>query len=73
MRVASYRRVAEDMRRRIETGEFPPGALLPSRAALARQYDVGVNVAAAAVRLLVGEGLARGRTGRGVFVRERLS
>ncbi|MFF0223751.1 GntR family transcriptional regulator [Streptomyces sp. NPDC004629] len=73
VRVASYRRVADGLRRRIETGEFPPGALLPSRAALAEEYDVGVNVAAAAVRLLVSEGLARGRTGRGVFVRERVS
>ncbi|MEV8604716.1 GntR family transcriptional regulator [Streptomyces griseoviridis] len=73
VRVAAYRRVAEDIRRRIESGEFPPGALLPSRAALATEYAVGANVAAAAVRLLVSEGLARGRTGRGVFVRERTS
>lgn len=72
-RVASYRRVADALRQRIESGEFPPGTALPSRAVLAREYDVNVNVAAAAVRHLVGEGLARGRTGRGVFVRERTS
>ncbi|MEW1723493.1 GntR family transcriptional regulator [Streptomyces sp. NPDC093109] len=71
--VAAYRAVAEDLRRRIGTGEFAPGDPLPSRAALARTYGVGPNVAAAAVRALTAEGLVRGRAGRGVFVRERPS
>ncbi|MFC5959536.1 GntR family transcriptional regulator [Streptomyces pratens] len=73
VRIASYRRVADDLRRRIESGEFPPGAALPSRAVLAREYEIGTNVAATAVRLLVSEGLAHARMGRGVFVRERTS
>ncbi|MFF5563466.1 GntR family transcriptional regulator [Streptomyces sp. NPDC012623] len=73
MAVAAYRAVAEDLRRRIETGEFAPGDPLPSRAALARDYGVGSNVAAAAVRALTADGLVKGRAGRGVFVRERPS
>ncbi|MEV7423406.1 GntR family transcriptional regulator [Streptomyces sp. NPDC091212] len=73
MAVAAYRAVAEDLRRRIETGEFAPGDPLPSRAALARGYGVGSNVAAAAVRALTADGLVKGRAGRGVFVRERPS
>ncbi|MFJ7996155.1 GntR family transcriptional regulator [Streptomyces sp. NPDC096310] len=73
MAIAAYRTVAEDLRRRIDEGEFAPGAPLPSRAALARHYGVGSNVATAAVRLLTTEGLVKGRAGRGVFVRERPS
>ncbi|RDG33227.1 GntR family transcriptional regulator [Streptomyces corynorhini] len=70
---AAYRTVAEDLRRRIGAGEFAPGDPLPSRAALARAYGVGSNVAAAAVRALTADGLVKGRAGRGVFVRERPS
>ncbi|MEE1799417.1 GntR family transcriptional regulator [Streptomyces sp. JV176] len=73
MAVAAYRTVAEDLRRRIDEGEFAPGDPLPSRAALADHYGVGSNVATAAVRLLTTEGLVKGRAGRGVFVRERPS
>ncbi|MFX4292253.1 GntR family transcriptional regulator [Streptomyces bohaiensis] len=68
--VPAYRRLADDLRARVAAGEFPPGGPLPSRAELAAGYGVGSNVAAAAVRLLVSEGLAQGRAGRGVFVRE---
>ncbi|MFE2846173.1 GntR family transcriptional regulator [Streptomyces scopuliridis] len=73
MAVAAYRAIADDLRRRIEAGEFAPGDPLPSRAELARDYGVGSNVAASAVRVLVTDGLAKGRAGRGVFVRERPS
>ncbi|MFE3598648.1 GntR family transcriptional regulator [Streptomyces sp. NPDC059142] len=73
MAIAAYRTVAEDLRRRIDEGEFAPGDPLPSRAALALHYGVGSNVATAAVRLLTTEGLVKGRAGRGVFVRERPS
>lgn len=73
MGVAAYRTVAADLRGRIEQGEFAPGEPLPSRADIAGAYGVGSNVAAAAVRVLVDDGLAKGRAGVGVFVRERQS
>lgn len=73
MGVAAYRTVAADLRRRIEQGEFAPGEPLPSRADIARTYGIGSNVAAAAVRVLVDDGLAKGRAGVGVFVREQRS
>ncbi|MFJ1747560.1 GntR family transcriptional regulator [Streptomyces sp. NPDC088116] len=73
MAVAAYRAVADDLRRRIEQGEFTPGDLLPSRAELARSYGVGMNVAAAATRALAAEGLVKGQVGLGVSVRERPS
>ncbi|MFD5319913.1 GntR family transcriptional regulator [Streptomyces sp. NPDC127098] len=66
----AYLRVAAELRRRIVEGELPPGARLPSRAALAEAHGVGPNVAISAVRLLMAEGLVHGRAGSGVFVRE---
>lgn len=66
----AYLRVADELRRRITEGSLPPGSRLPSRAALARTYDVGQNVAISAVRLLMAEGLVHGRVGSGVYVLE---
>lgn len=40
---AAHRRIAEDLRKRMRGGEFPPGAVLPSWRALARHYGVGVR------------------------------
>ncbi|MGW0983407.1 GntR family transcriptional regulator [Streptomyces xiamenensis] len=73
MQVPAYRRVADQLRQRIAAGEFPAGRRLPSRSELSRQYGVGSNVAAAAVRLLTAEGVVRGRPGQGVYVREQPS
>ncbi len=44
-------------------GVLPPGAKVPSRHELARQYDVSDRVAVEAVRLLVAEGFAETRAG----------
>ncbi|NEC67365.1 GntR family transcriptional regulator [Streptomyces sp. SID9727] len=38
---ARYRGIAADIIRRIEAGEWPAGAPLPSRRALAAEYGVG--------------------------------
>lgn len=73
MPVPAYRTVAEQLRRRIADGEFAGGRRLPSRAELSRQYGVGSNTAAAAVRLLAAEGVVRGRPGQGVYLREQPS
>jgi GntR family transcriptional regulator len=64
----AYIRVADDLRRRIEGGELPPGSRLPSRSEIAERYGVGSNVAIAAVRRLRGEGLVTSRAGSGVYV-----
>ncbi|MDI5971554.1 GntR family transcriptional regulator [Streptomyces sp. SL13] len=69
-REAPYLEVADDLRRRIERGEWLPGARLPSRARLAVEYDVGRNVTQRAVDLLIIEELLVGRAGSGTFVRE---
>jgi DNA-binding GntR family transcriptional regulator len=44
-------------------GVLPPGAKVPSRHELARQYEVSDRVAVEAVRLLVAEGFVESRSG----------
>ncbi|MFJ8335229.1 GntR family transcriptional regulator [Streptomyces sp. NPDC094437] len=64
------RRIAEDLRTAIETGQLSAGAKLPSERALAEQYGAARNTAREAIRLLAEQGLVTARHGRGVFVRE---
>jgi len=68
-----YRRIAEDLRRQIESGELPPGEPLPSEEELREQYgqngqNVSRNTVRDAVKLLVSRGLVETRPGRGTFV-----
>ncbi|WP_184987039.1 GntR family transcriptional regulator [Sphaerisporangium rubeum] len=63
------RRIADDLRQAIETGELLPGARLPSERELAGQYGTARNTAREAIRLLTDEGLVIPEHGRGVFVR----
>ncbi len=67
----TYQRIADDLRRAILDGDLPPGAKLPSRHELARQYGVSDRVGVEAVRLLVAEGFAETRSGSGSYVRRR--
>lgn len=66
--VPPWRRVADDLRRRIQSGEWPPGAALPSLSALADEYGVSTSTAGKATRALVDEGLAESARGWGTFV-----
>ncbi|MDH2429769.1 GntR family transcriptional regulator [Sphaerisporangium sp. TRM90804] len=63
------RRIADDLRRAIETGELAPGARLPSERDLAGRYGTARNTAREAIRLLADGGLVIAEHGRGVFVR----
>jgi DNA-binding GntR family transcriptional regulator len=67
----TYQRIADDLRRAIVDGDLPPGAKVPSRHELARQYGVSDRVAVEAVRLLVAEGFVEARSGSGSYVRQR--
>ena len=63
-----YRRVADDLRYRIKTGELT--GQLPSRAKLAEEYRVADMTVGRALQVLKDEGLIFGVAGLGVFVRE---
>jgi GntR family transcriptional regulator len=55
--VAPWRQLAALLRGRIETGELPPGARLPSITSLAQEYDLAVTTVQKAVAALKEEGL----------------
>lgn len=70
-----YERVADDLRRRIEAGEFArPGQFddgkLPSRTELAEHYGVSDTVTDKAMAILRGAGLVETLPGRGVYTTE---
>lgn len=67
-----YERVTDDLRRRIRSGEFPPGSKLPSRRDLCLEYDVSDIVVGAAMRALKSERLTESLPGVGTFVADPL-
>ena len=66
-----YQSVVEDIRGRIERGEYVPGERLPSISNLCEQYGVSNITISAALRDLVAAGYVESRPRSGVFVRER--
>jgi len=62
-------KLAERLRDRIESGELPPGALLPAERALADAESVSRVTARNALRILVQHGLIAARHGVGYAVR----
>ncbi|SDH83362.1 DNA-binding transcriptional regulator, GntR family [Sinosporangium album] len=66
-----YRQIADKLRRQITSGEYAPGAQLPSRPELMRAHGVSDAVAKQAIGVLVAEGLAVAKPGSGTYVRER--
>lgn len=71
-----FRQIVDDVRRKVATGELPPGSKLPSVRGLAMQLTVNSNTVAKAYNELTAEGLIESRKGVGVFVcepRQRLS
>jgi GntR family transcriptional regulator len=66
----AYQRIAEDMTRRIKSGEFPPGSRLPSRAELCTEYEVSSFVADRVYLILKMQGLTESLPGSGVYVKE---
>jgi GntR family transcriptional regulator len=69
--VPPWRKVADDLRRRIEAGEFPPGSMLPSLTSLTEQYHVSRTTARKAVGALRDAGLVETVRGWGMFVRQK--
>jgi len=64
----SYREIADDLGQRIASGEYPPGAQLPSTTELADLYSVNRSTIVRAMGLLHDRGVVYGIAGRGVFV-----
>jgi len=64
----NYREIAEDVIRKIASGEYPRGSVLPSTKELARHYGVGMGTIGRAMKVLQDDGKIIGRQGRGQFV-----
>jgi DNA-binding GntR family transcriptional regulator len=69
--VPAYRKIAEDIRSRIVSGELPPGSLLPTQQELQDKYGVARMTARNAISALENEGLVVSQQGRGATVRSR--
>ena len=76
-----YRLIAEDLGRRIEDGELPPGVQLKSELELGEEYGaeygqdwrpVSRNAIREALRILVTRGLIESRPGQGTFVSRKV-
>ena len=65
----AYRTLAETLRARITSGEFPPGAMLPPESALCRQYGMARNTVRRALDQLAEDGLLDVQPGRGRVVK----
>ncbi|MGA3564846.1 GntR family transcriptional regulator [Melissospora conviva] len=70
-RQPTSRRIADELRAAIISGELADGDKLPSERELAARYAAARNTAREAVGILQAEGLAVAQHGRGVFVRQR--
>lgn len=64
-----YRRVAEQIRAQILSGELAPGDRLPAEFALAEQHKVGRDTIRDALAVLRQDGLVSTRKGSGAYVR----
>jgi GntR family transcriptional regulator len=67
----AYRQVAADIRAKIESGEYAPGAVIPSERTLVVAYGVSRPTIRDAINQLRTEGALVSEHGRGVFVRPR--
>jgi DNA-binding GntR family transcriptional regulator len=63
-----YRRIIDDIRFKIESGELKPGDKVPSVTELMDAYQCSDTPVKTALRLMEDAGLLRGHQGRGVYV-----
>lgn len=68
-RLPLYQRLYDDLKTRIEGGEWKPGTPLPAESALAETYGVALGTMRKAIDQLAADGLVERRQGRGTFVR----
>jgi len=66
--VPPYLAIAAALRARIESGELPPGQILPSITRISQEWGVAKATAAKALKELRSEGLTRSVAGWGTFV-----
>lgn len=68
MRTIRYHRIAEELRARIQSGEYSTGRVLPSESELSGEFGVSRVTVRKALEMLRDEGLVDARQGFGWFV-----
>ena len=63
-----YRRIADDLRAQIETGQLQPGSQLPPEEKLGELFKASRNTIRDAIKFLINLGLVETRAGQGTFV-----
>jgi DNA-binding GntR family transcriptional regulator len=66
-----YARVVTELRRRIETGVYKPGDMLPSEAQLVREFGIGRTTIVRALQMLQHDGWITREHGLGSYVKAR--
>jgi DNA-binding GntR family transcriptional regulator len=66
-----YAQVIDELRRRIESGEYAPGSLLPSEHQLSEEFGIARPTVVRALRVLRQDGWIETQQGKGSFVRGR--
>jgi DNA-binding GntR family transcriptional regulator len=66
-----YVQLADILRKRIASGDLPPGRALPAAYRLSNDYGVSIGSVKRAIELLRDDGLVRTVIGRGIFVTRR--
>lgn len=70
--ISVWRQIVLALKREMATGQFPPGARLPTELELARRFSVNRHTLRRAMSALQDEGLVRVEQGRGTFVQEQV-
>jgi GntR family transcriptional regulator len=68
LRVPAYAQVAQAIKTRIATGEYPPGSRIPAETLIGQNFGVALMTVRQAIRVLVEQGLLRRIHGIGTFV-----
>jgi GntR family transcriptional regulator len=68
-----YRQIAEELRRKIDSGELKPGSQLPTEDELMDLHHASRNTVRGAIRQLTTRGLVYTLHGKGTFVAERVN
>jgi GntR family transcriptional regulator len=67
--VPPYRQIAEIIRSRIESGEYPQGSRIPTESEMVETWEVARTTARRAIALLRDQGLVETVPQRGTYVR----
>jgi GntR family transcriptional regulator len=67
-RVSDRQRIAQDIRDKINSGEYAPGDKLPSLREMTAHYGVSAEPVRSALLILQAEGLIEGHQGKGTYV-----